>query len=150
MSKTTDIKGFAEKLAQMKDTVTTECGKAIADVCARVQKTAMEGMTNTTVDNSISYKHGHHPSVDGAYPAVDTGALRRSITFEVMENKNETRGIVGSNIGNLSSNSLYPAWLEYGTSRMPLGRPWLKPSLEANRDYIKGRFSVAVKDILQK
>lgn len=150
MSKTTDIKGFAEKLAQMKDTVTTECGKAIADVCARVQKTAMEGMTNTTVDNSISYKHGHHPSVAGAYPAVDTGALRRSITFEVMENKNETRGIVGSNIGNLSSNSLYPAWLEYGTSRMPLGRPWLKPSLEANRDYIKGRFSVAVKDILQK
>lgn len=150
MSKTTDIKGFAEKLAQMKDTVTTECGKAIADVCARVQKTAMEGMTNTTVDNSISYKHGHHPSVDGAYPAVDTGALRRSITFEVIEDKNETRGIVGSNIGNLSSNSLYPAWLEYGTSRMPLGRPWLKPSLEANRDYIKGRFSVAVKDILQK
>lgn len=150
MSKTTDIKGFAEKLAQMKDTVTTECGKAIADVCARVQKTAMEGMTNTTVDNSISYKHGHHPSVDGAYPAVDTGALRRSITFEVIEDKNETKGIVGSNIGNLSSNSLYPAWLEYGTSRMPLGRPWLKPSLEANRDYIKGRFSVAVKDILQK
>lgn len=150
MSKTTDIKGFAEKLAQMKDTVTTECGKAIADVCARVQKTAMEGMTNTTVDNSISYKHGHHPSVAGAYPAVDTGALRRSITFEVIEDKNETRGIVGSNIGNLSSNSLYPAWLEYGTSRMPLGRPWLKPSLEANRDYIKGRFSVAVKDILQK
>lgn len=150
MSKTTDIKGFAEKLAQMKDTVTTECGKAIADVCARVQKTAMEGMTNTTVDNSISYKHGHHPSVDGAYPAVDTGALRRSITFEVIEDKNETKGIVGSNIGNLSSNSLYPAWLEYGTSRMPLGRPWLKPSLEANRDYIKGRFSVAVKDTLQK
>lgn len=150
MSKTTDIKGFAEKLAQMKDTVTTECGKAIADVCARVQKTAMEGMTNTTVDNSISYKHGHHPSVAGAYPAVDTGALRRSITFEVIEDKNETKGIVGSNIGNLSSNSLYPAWLEYGTSRMPLGRPWLKPSLEANRDYIKGRFSVAVKDTLQK
>lgn len=150
MSKTTDIKGFAEMLAQMKDTVTTECGKAIADVCARVQKTAMEGMTNTTVDNSISYKHGHHPSVAGAYPAVDTGALRRSITFEVIEDKNETKGIVGSNIGNLSSNSLYPAWLEYGTSRMPLGRPWLKPSLEANRDYIKGRFSVAVKDTLQK
>ena len=149
MSKTTDIKGFTEKLAQMKDTVTTECGKAIADVCARVQKTAMEGMTNTTVDNSISYKHGHHPSVAGAYPAVDTGALRRSITFEVMENKNETRGIVGSNIGNLSSNSLYPAWLEYGTSRMQ-PRPWLRPSLEANRDYIKGCFSVAVKDTLQK
>ena len=53
MSKTTDIKGFAEKLAQMKDTVTTECGKAIADVCARVQKTAMEGFLEISKNSSI-------------------------------------------------------------------------------------------------
>lgn len=146
MSKKTDIKGFADKLAQMKDSLTTECGRAIADVCMRVQATAQKEMTNTTVDNSISYPpHGHHPSVEGAYPAVDTGALRRSITFEVIEGKKETKGIVGSNI----DNPPYPAWLEYGTSRME-PRPWLKPSLEANRDYIKGRFGVAVKDCLEK
>ncbi|MBR5775674.1 MAG: hypothetical protein IKY42_05380 [Bacteroidaceae bacterium] len=81
MSENLDVKGLIDKLAKMKEEVTSEAGKAMGNICLKVQETAMKGMTNTTVDNSRSYgKRRHHPSVPGAYPAVDYGTLRRSIT----------------------------------------------------------------------
>lgn len=139
MSENLDVKGLIDKLAKMKEEVTSEAGKAMGDICLKVQETAMKGMTNTTVDNSRSYgKRRHHPSVPGAYPAVDYGTLRRSITFEVKEEKDYVIGTVGSTVQG------YPAYLEYRTSKME-ARPWLKPSVESSVGFMKERFKEAVK-----
>lgn len=139
MSENLDVKGLIDKLTKMKEEVTSEAGKAMGNICLKVQETAMKGMTNTTVDNSRSYgKRRHHPSVPGAYPAVDYGTLRRSITFEVKEGKDYVIGTVGSTVQG------YPAYLEHRTSKME-ARPWLKPSVESTMDYLKERSKEAVK-----
>jgi acetylornithine deacetylase/succinyl-diaminopimelate desuccinylase-like protein len=59
----------------------------------------MEEMRDTAIDTSKTYgKKGHHPSLPGNPPAVDTGTLRRSVTYQVDEN--ELVGYVGSNLKN--------------------------------------------------
>lgn len=142
MSYSSDIKKMIRHLEKVKSNVHTELGNAVADCCLKVQSEAMKGMTNTEVDNSRTYgRHGHHPSVPYAYPAVDTGALRRSITFEVEEDGGSVKGVVGSTI----TNPPYPAYLEYGTSKMK-PRPWMTPALESSMDYIKARYEKAMKD----
>lgn len=144
MSYSSDIKKMIRHLEKVKSNVHTELGSAVADCCLKVQSEAMKGMTNTEVDNSRTYgRHGHHPSVPYAYPAVDTGALRKSITFEVEEDGGSVKGVVGSTI----TNPPYPAYLEYGTSKMK-PRPWMSPALESSMDYIKARYEKAMKDSL--
>lgn len=136
------IKKAIDKLAETQKALNTEMGKAMADVCLKVQKECQEGMTNTKVNNKISYgKRKHHPSLPNEYPAVDNGDLRRSITFEVEEHSNSVKGKVGSTI----NNPPYPVYLEYGTSRMQ-PRPWLRPSIEKSEDYIRKRYEQALKD----
>lgn len=136
------IKKAIDKLAETQKALNTEMGKAMADVCLKVQKECQEGMTNTKVNNKISYgKRKHHPSLPNEYPAVDNGDLRRSITFEVEERSDSVKGKVGSVI----NNPPYPVYLEYGTSRMQ-PRPWLRPSIEKSEDYIRKRYEQALKD----
>lgn len=144
MSYSSDIKKMIEHLAEVKKNLHTEAGHAVADCCFKVQSEAMKGMTNTEVDNSKSYgRQRHHPSVPFAYPAVDTGALRKSITVEVEEDGGSVKGVVGSTI----TNPPYPAYLEYGTSKMK-PRPWMTPAIESSMDYIKARYEKAMKDSL--
>jgi HK97 gp10 family phage protein len=100
-------------------------------------------MRDTAVDASISYyshnkKIPHHPSIAGNPPAVDTGTLRRSVTYQVDEN--ELVGYVGSNL----KDPPYGAYLEFGTSRMK-PRPWLKPATEKSMEKIKEIMAGAVK-----
>lgn len=61
-----------------------------------------------------------------------TGRLRTSITHEVEEAKDETIGVVGTNV-------LYGIFQEYGTSRMK-AQPYLRPALNKNIPKIKQLF----------
>lgn len=134
---------FIKELSQKQKQVETDIGKALAESCALVQSTAIKSMRDTITDpNRAYYTHNksipHHPSIAGNPPAVDTGTLRRSITYKVDEK--EMVGYVGSTI----LNPPYGAYLEYGTSRMK-PRPWLRPALEKSLPKIKELFLNALK-----
>ena len=137
------IEEFIKELSQKQKQVETETGKALAKSCALIQSTAIKSMRDTITDpNKSYYTHNknipHHPSVEGNPPAVDTGTLRRSITYRVDEN--EKAGYVGSTI----KNPPYGAYLEFGTSRMK-PRPWLRPALEKSLPKIKEFFASILK-----
>lgn len=145
MSNEKDVKNFINALSKKVETVNTKIGKAVADSCMVVQREAVKGMTETKVDTEKSYythnkKIAHHPSLPNNYPAVDTGDLRKSITFDVKEEGNKTVGRVGSTI----LDPPYPLYLEYGTSKMK-PRKWLQPSLEKSRDTIQKLLREAIK-----
>jgi len=129
------VEEFIMELSQKQKQLETGVGKALAKSCALVQSTAITSMRDTLIDTSRTYysynkRIPHHPSVAGNPPAVDTGTLRRSITYRVDEK--EKTGYVGSTI----MNPPYGAYLEYGTSRMK-PRPWLRPALERSLPQIK-------------
>ena len=133
---------FIDILQNKQKKVVTELGKSIAKCCATIQREAMEEMRDTAIDTSKTYgKKGHHPSLPGNPPAVDTGTLRRSVTYQVDEN--ELVGYVGSNLKN-PPYGLYLEKAEYGTSRMK-PRPWLKPATEKSMEKIKEIMAGAVK-----
>ena len=128
---------FLQYLRSKQKAVETDTGKALAKCCAVIQREAMESMTNTEIDASKSYythnkRIPHNPSIAGNPPAVDTGTLRRSITYTVDE-KNK----VGK-VGSVLNNPPYGAYLEleFGTSKMQ-PRPWLKPALDNTEEDIK-------------
>ncbi len=130
---------FLKKIRMTQQKVETELGKSIAQCCATIQREAQEEMRDTSVDFTKTYgKHGHHPSLPGNPPAVDTGTLRRSITYQVDENN-----LVGY-VGSVINDPPYGAYLEYGTSRMK-PRPWLKPATEKSMETIKKIMAGAVK-----
>lgn len=139
------IEEFANELSQKQKRLETEIGKALAKSCALIQSTAITSMRDTQIDSGKSYyTHNktiaHHPSMPYNPPAVDTGTLRRSITYKV--NESEKVGRVGSTI----KNPPYGLYLEYGTSRMK-PRPWLRPALEINMPKIKQFFINALKGV---
>jgi HK97 gp10 family phage protein len=141
--KNVTIEEFANELSQKQKRLETEIGKALAKSCALIQTTAITSMRDTVIDTDKSYythnkKIPHHPSIAGNPPAVDTGTLRRSVTYQVDEN--ELVGYVGSNL----KDPPYGAYLEFGTSRMK-PRPWLKPATEKSMEKIKEIMAGAVK-----
>lgn len=96
---------------------------------------------NKTIQNNLSRKKksriGHVPSKPGQPPAVFTGALRRSITYNVV--------VVGHNIIlRVGTNIKYARRLEWGfIGRDKLGRnvrqlprPWLYPAYRRQKDKI--------------
>lgn len=122
-------KAFSDKAKGVRWAVKANVAKA----CLLVEVDCKIGMTETQVDTSISYgKHGHHPSVPGAYPAVDLGLLRMSVTHDIDVVGGAARGRVGSTI----VDPPYGLFLEHGTSRMA-PRPWLGPSMLKNAEKIK-------------
>ena len=135
---------FIDILQKKQKKVVTELGKSIAKCCATIQREAMEEMRDTAIDTSRTYgKKGHHPSLPGNPPAVDTGTLRRSVTYQVDENN--LVGYVGSNL----KNPPYGAYLEFGTTKdgkqIIKPRPWLKPATEKSMEKIKEIMAGAVK-----
>lgn len=123
---------------------------AMSKVCMKIQRTCVEEMTNTTTNDAVNYyTHNqsipHHPSMPNNPPAVDTGTLRRSITFKIEEERDTVVGKVGSTL----NNPPYPQFLEYGTSKMQ-PRPWLRPAVKTNEDFIRNTLKNAIKNGVSK
>jgi len=78
----------------------------------------------TKKNSSKAWKRGH-PSAPGQPPNVQTGHLRRSITWQA---PSALVRLVGSFMPKKDAGSNYAAALEYGTSKMQ-ARPFLRPSL---------------------
>ena len=145
MKASVDARDFLRKLERMKNYSPLE--KVVGQACGIVQKDIMESMRDTPTQ-SVGYhtynkKVLHYPSLPNNPPAVDTGTLRRSITFDVGTDENKVTGRVGSTI----LDPPYGAYLEFGTSRM-IQRPWLHPALERNREVIKEHIKEGVREIV--
>ena len=145
MKASVDARAFMNKLARMKNFSPLE--KVVGQACGIVQKDIMESMRDTPTQ-SIGYhtynkKVLHYPSLPNNPPAVDTGTLRRSITFDVGTDESKVTGRVGSTI----LDPPYGAYLEFGTSKM-IQRPWLRPALERNREVIKEHIKEGVREIV--
>ena len=126
------IKELQQKFRERAKNVSKAVSSNVTKACFLVEATAKQGMTDTEVDTSVSYgPHGHHPSVPGAYPAVDLGLLRMSVTHDVSKEGGKIQGRVGSTI----VDPPYGLFLEEGTSRMA-ARPWLAPSVLENEEEI--------------
>jgi len=82
----------------------------------------------------------HQASAPGEFPKTDTGQLVASLFFRVSADK--LRAFFGTKLA-------YGRYLEFGTSRMA-ARPWLRPTLRANRDKITARVRAAVKEALRR
>lgn len=87
-------------------------------VCARLEKDIKESMVHPP------------PAPAGEPPAVRTGRLRASITFEVDK---------GNLVGRVGSDVEYAPYLELGTVYME-PRPYLRRQLHQNRDWIRKQF----------
>lgn len=137
------VTDFLNHIRMTQQKVETELGKSIAKCCATIQREVQTEMRDTPVDTSVSYyshnkKIPHQPSLPYNPPAVDTGTLRRSITYSVDE-----KNLVGY-VGSVLKDPPYGAYLEYGTSRMK-PRQWLKPAVEKSLETIKSIMAGAVK-----
>lgn len=92
------------------------------------------------------YRRGgkiHVASAPGEYPKSDqggAGGLTGSLIFDVARDK--LSAWFGTRLN-------YGRYLEYGTTRM-LPRPWLRPTLKANRKEIAARIRDAVARALRK
>lgn len=130
MMKELSAEQFAKELRLKKDKVESRLTKALKLSCVLIRDTAIDGMKNTPVNPDISYYTNnksipHHPSLPYNPPAIDTGALRASVNYEV-------EGLEGR-VGSTILDPPYGAYLElaeYGSSKFA-PRPWLKPAVES-------------------
>ena len=145
MSVSIDTKDFLNRLSKMKNFSPLE--KVVGQACGIIQKDIMESMRDTPTQSvgyhSYNRKALHYPSLPNNPPAVDSGDLRRSITFTVETEENKVIGRVGST----KNDPPYGAYLEFGTSRM-IQRPWLRPALERNQEVIKEHIREGVREIV--
>lgn len=119
-----------------------QCGEKIrSDIQYNMAHTP-RNMERTYYTNNKT--KGHHPSLPDNPPAPDTGNLRESIRYEVHNEGNEVYGIVGST----QKDPNYAVFTEYGTTRMA-PRPWLRPAMRTNNDFIRSTVSRAVKNTLE-
>ena len=81
----------------------------------------------------------HTAAAEGSAPNTDTGKLVASIAVE--PNRSGIYALVGSNLD-------YAGFLEMGTKNMG-PRPWLEPSLRANKDNLQQNINKAA-DVLIK
>jgi Bacteriophage protein of unknown function (DUF646). len=136
-----DVKDFQDEMRRRSAMVHSNLGRSVTNACYLVETTAKRGMTDTETDPEKAYsrqggRKTHYASQEGAYPAVDTGALRQSITHDVEQDGSTVVGRVGTNL-------VYGSYLETGTSKMS-PRPWLKPSVEVNREKIHSMIVSAI------
>ena len=119
--------------------------------CAdKIRSDIQKSMSDTPLNyERPTYKHNkkipHYPSLPGNPPAPDSGDLRKSIHWESERNGD----IVIARVGSGMPDQMYPIWLETGTSKMQ-PRPWLKPAMENNAEFVKRELSVAIKNYIER
>lgn len=139
------LSDFLQKKAS---NITDNLEIAIKRCGQKIRSDIQYDMAHTPLDMSRSYytnnkTKAHHPSLPENAPAPDTGNLRDSIRYEIHKNGKEVYGVVGST----QKEPNYAVYTEYGTSKM-FPRPWLRPAMRKNSDFIKYTISKAVKDTL--
>lgn len=155
MSKDLTMKQFSEYLSQVAPLIEDNMSKSIKLCCDKVRSDIQESMAKTERDMSKTYftnnkTKAHHPSLPGNPPAVDSGKLRESIRYEVHGEGKEVYGIVGSS--QLDEN--YAVYTEYGTTKGGWGghgmapRPWLRPAMQKNNEWIRKSIANAVANTL--
>ena len=142
---------FSDYLSKVAPQVEGELSNTIKACCKKVQDDIQYSMSHTERNTAVSYytnnkTRAHHPSMPGNPPAVDTGNLRESIRYEVNSEGKEVYGIVGST----QKDPDYGQYLEYGTTKGGWGgkgmapRPWLRPAMIKNNDWIRKSIANAV------
>ena len=150
MSKDIDMKDFSKFLEQRASGITGNLEQAIKICCEKVRSDIQYSMAHTIRNTEKSYytnnkTKAHHPSMPGNPPAVDTGNLRESIRYETHKEGEKVYGIVGST----QKDPNYAVWMEYGTSDGKIApRPWLRPAMIKNNDFICRTITTAVKNTL--
>lgn len=135
---------FSDYLSKVAPNINGELEKTIALCCDKVRSDIQDSMAHTARDTTKSYytnnkTKAHHPSLPNNPPAPDTGNLRNSIRWELHNEGKEVYGIVGST----QKDPDYAVYTEYGTTKMA-PRPWLRPAMEKNNDWIRKSIGMAV------
>lgn len=150
MARDISFSDFSKFLQERASTINDNIEYAIGLCCKKVQDDIKYSMDHTERNTDKTYYtnnkiKGHHPSAPGNPPAVDTGRLKASINYEVYKNEKEVYGVVGTT----QKDPDYGAYLEYGTSDGKIAaRPWLKPAMRKNNDFIRISVAKAVKNTL--
>ena len=149
MAKNVTLSQFSDYLSNIVPQVEGELNKTIDLCCKKVQDDIQYSMAHTERDMSKTYytnnkTKAHHPSLPGNPPAPDTGNLRESIRYEVHGEGREIYGIIGST----QKDPDYAVYTEYGTSKMQ-PRPWLRPAMNKNNEWIRKSIAKAVADSLK-
>lgn len=149
MAKDMSFNQFSKYLSNVAPKIQSELEKTIGLCCEKVRSDIQFSMAHTPRDSSKTYFKNnktiaHHPSLPGNPPAPDTGNLRESIRYEVHGEGREIYGIVGST----QKDPDYAVYTEYGTSKMQ-PRPWLRPAMNKNNEWIRKSISKAVADSLK-
>ena len=149
MSKDLTMKQFSEYLSQVAPLIEDNMSKSIKLCCDKVRSDIQESMAKTERDMSKTYftnnkTKAHHPSLPENPPAPDTGNLRNSIRYEVHGEGSEIYGVVGST----QKDPDYAVFTEYGTNKMA-PRPWLRPAMQKNNEWIRKSIANAVANTLK-
>lgn len=147
MAKEFSFSDFSNYLEKTLPAVKENLEKTIKLCCKKVSDDIKFNMAHTPLDMSKTYysnnkTKAHHPSLPGNPPAPDSGNLRRSIRYELNSEGNIIYGIVGTT----QKDPPYGAYLEnaeYGSSKMA-PRPWLRPAMISNNEFIKTSIAKAV------
>ena len=155
MARQVTTEQFADFLNTRKPEVYQQLGKYVKLISTKITSDIKYNMAHTQLDMSTSYytnnkTKAHHPSMPGQPPAVDTGNLRNSIRYEIVEGEKDISAIIGST----QKDPPYVTYLEYGTSSGGWGgkgmapRPWLRPAMRNNLEFIKKNLAIAIKRTL--
>ena len=136
------LKNRAANIDSCIESAIKQCGEKVRSDIQYDMAHTPRNMERTYYTNNKT--QGHHPSLPENPPAPDTGNLRESIRYEVHKEGGEVYGIVGST----QKDPNYAVFTEYGTSKMA-PRPWLRPAMRKNNDFIRSTISKAVKRTLE-
>lgn len=142
MSATIRVDGIDDALAafdRLGSAGEREARRAIARSVQKVRADAVKSIQKGAKTGRV-YERGsggnlsgtHQASAPGQAPATDTGTLASSVKAQ----SNSKGGTVGSSLN-------YAFFLEYGTMKMD-ARPWLRPALEKNQQFIINAFAEGI------
>ena len=145
MAKEMDLNQFPDVLQQISNRLNGNLEIALGLCGKKIQSDIGYNMAHTQRSDKGYHTQNktklHYPSLPFNPPAIDTDRLRQSIGYEVVNNGHEVYGMVGTS----QRDPDYGRWLEYGTTKME-PRPWLRPAMLENNEFIKKAISQAIKN----
>lgn len=151
MTRDVTCEEFSEYLERTVPLLRNEIAKSLELCSQKVRSDIQSSMSHTERNMEVSYftnnkTKAHHPSMPGNPPAPDTGNLRNSIRYEITAGTTESYAIIGTT----QKDPPYGEYLEYGTSKGGWGgkgiapRPWLRPAMKNNEEWIRKTIANAV------